>query len=78
MKSVYDIFVESLDTSSTITEAKISSDKEFEDYATNVLKKAHGSNYAQAVATQFISDLLKNAKGNYGTAVGILKASLGI
>ena len=57
--------------------SEISSKAEFEEYAKNLLKRAHGSNYDESKAQKVIDGIVKDADGNWGKAVGIIKKSLG-
>lgn len=60
-----------------INEKEIKTDKEFEEYATTVLKQAHGDNYDENIAKKTIDDLLKKYGSEYGAAVGALTSGLG-
>lgn len=62
---------------SAVTEAEIKSDEEFKEYAFTVLKKAFGEDFDEAKAQEVIDGVLSKAKGDYGTAVGMLQSSLG-
>lgn len=61
----------------SINEAEIKSDKEFEDWAVNVLKQAHANDYDEKIAQQTIKDLLKKYGSDYGAAVGALTSGFG-
>ena len=60
-----------------LTEAEVTSDEEFKEYATTVLQKAFGKEYDDAKAQEVISGILSKSDGDYGAAVGILTSSLG-
>ena len=60
-----------------MTEAEVSSDEEFTEYAKGILKAAHGDNYDEAKAMAAIEGILKKADGDYGTAVGMITSGLG-
>ena len=61
---------------SNVSEAKVNSDEEFKEYATEVLKQAHGKDFDQDKANDTIEGILKKAGNDYGKAVGILTSSL--
>jgi hypothetical protein len=56
---------------------KVSSDAEFKEYATVVLKKAFGDKFDEAEANKVIDGLTKKYEGDYGAMVGALTNSLG-
>ena len=60
-----------------IAEKEITSDAEFKEYATEVLKKAHGDDFDEAKATEVIDGLKGKYKGDYGAMVGALQSSMG-
>jgi len=62
---------------STITEAEIKSDEEFQEYAFTVLKKAFGDDFDEAKAQEVVDGILKKCDGDYGACVGMLTSSLG-
>ena len=62
---------------STVTEAEVSSIEDFQEYATTVLQKAFGEEFDKEKAQKVIDGILAKADGDYGTAVGMLTASLG-
>lgn len=59
-----------------LNEEEVSSDAEFKEYATTVLKKAFGTDYDEAKATEVIDGLTKKYEGDYGAMVGALQKSL--
>ena len=63
--------------SETIKEKEITSDDEFTEYATEVLKSAHGDKFDEAKAKETIDGLLSKYDGDYGAAVGALQSSMG-
>jgi len=60
-----------------MTEAEVSSDEEFTEYAQGVLKAAHGDKYDEKKAMETVEGILKKADGDYGAAVGMLTSGLG-
>jgi hypothetical protein len=62
---------------SEMEEAEVSSDEEFMTYAKQVLKAAHGDKYDEEIAMKTAKGILDKAKGDYGSAVGMLTSGLG-
>jgi len=62
---------------SVVTEAEVSSDDEFKEYAMSVLKKAFGDDFDEAKAGEVVDGILKKCGDDYGAAVGMLTSSLG-
>ena len=62
---------------SIVTEAEVSSDDEFKEYAMSVLKKAFGDDFDEAKAGEVVDGILKKCGDDYGAAVGMLTSSLG-
>jgi hypothetical protein len=60
-----------------LNEAEIKSDKDFEEYATTVLKNAFGDEFDEAKAKEVIDGLKSKYSGDYGAMVGALQSSLG-
>ena len=60
-----------------ISEKEIKSDSEFEEYATEILKSAHGDKFDEAKAKEVIDGLKSKYKGDYGAMVGALQSSMG-
>lgn len=60
-----------------MTEAEVSSDEEFMTYAKQVLKAAHGDKYDEEKAMKTAKGILDKAKGDYGSAIGMLTSGLG-
>tara|TARA_Y100000389_G_scaffold182303_1_gene198795 strand:+ start:703 stop:1143 length:441 start_codon:yes stop_codon:yes gene_type:complete len=61
------------ESESVVTEAEVTSDEEFKEYAETVLKKMHGEDYDEAKAQEVIDGLLSKKKDNdYGSIVGML------
>jgi hypothetical protein len=56
---------------------EIKSDKEFDAYADEVLKKAHPDDYDEAIAKKVKDGLKKKYKDDYGAAVGALTSGFG-
>ena len=61
----------------TISEKEIKSDAEFEEYATAILKQAHGDKFDEAKAKEVIDGLKSKYSGDYGAMVGALQSSMG-
>ena len=62
---------------SIVTEAEVTSDEEFKEYAFSVLKKAFGDDFDEDKATEVVDGLISKNSGDYGAMVGALKSSLG-
>lgn len=60
-----------------VTEKEIKSDSEFTEYATEILKSAHGDKFDEAKAKEVIDGLISKYKGDYGAMVGALQSSMG-
>ena len=62
---------------SVVNEEDITSDDQFKEYATAILKKAFGADFDEAKATEVIDGLISKHDGDYGAMVGALQSSLG-
>jgi hypothetical protein len=60
-----------------ISEKEIKSDADFEEYATEILKSAHGADFDEAKAKEVIDGLKSKYKGDFGAMVGALQSSMG-
>ena len=60
-----------------ISEKEIKSDTEFAEYATELLKSAHGDKFDEAKAKEVIDGLTSKYKGDYGAMVGALQSTMG-
>ena len=60
-----------------ISEKEIKSDAEFAEYATELLKSAHGDKFDEAKAKEVIDGLTSKYKGDYGAMVGALQSAMG-
>ena len=60
-----------------VVEAKVTSEKDFEEYAMAVLKKAHPDNFDQEIADKVVADLKAKYKGDFGAMVGALQSGMG-
>jgi hypothetical protein len=60
-----------------INEEDITSDDQFKEYATAILKKAFGADFDEAKATDVIDGLISKHDGDYGAMVGALQSSMG-
>lgn len=69
--------IDKLEEAYSINEAEVKSDKEFNEYAMTVLKKAFGDEFDEAKAQATIDGILSKADGDYGAAIGMLTSSLG-
>ena len=59
-------------------EEKVTDEKSFRAYATEVLKKAHPKDFDEKIANKVIDDLASKVKdGDWGAAVGRLTSGLG-
>lgn len=56
---------------------EIKNDKEFEEYATAALKKAHPKDFDEKIAKKVIDGLKKKHDGDYGAMVGALTSGFG-
>ena len=61
----------------SVNEAKINSEKEFQEYAETVMKKAHGDKYDQKIVDKIVKDILKDTDNDYAEAIGRLTSGLG-
>lgn len=69
--------IQKFNESVEVNEADIKSDDEFKEYAFSVLKKAFGDEFDEAKAQEVVDGILAKSDGDYGSAVGMLTASLG-
>ena len=61
-----------------VNEADIKNEKDFKEYAENLLKKAHGDKFDQKIADKVIAGISKDVKGDdWGAAVGKITSGLG-
>jgi len=60
-----------------VEEAEIKSEKEFDDYADDVLKKAHPDDFDEAIAKKVKDGLKKKYKDDDGAMVGALTSGFG-
>ena len=60
-----------------VNEEDITSDDQFKEYATAILKKAFGADYDEAKATDVIDGLISKHDGDYGAMVGALQSTMG-
>lgn len=59
-----------------LNEEKVSNDKEFEEYAMKLLKKAHGDDFDETKAKDTIDGLKSKYDGDYDKMVGALQSGL--
>ena len=69
--------VEEVEVSEMMEADEIKSDKEFDSYAEEVLKKAHPDDYDEATAKKVKDGLKKKYKDDYGAMVGALTSGFG-
>jgi hypothetical protein len=62
---------------SVVNEEDITSDDQFKEYATAILKKAFGADFDEAKATEVIDGLISKHDGDYGAMVGALQSTMG-
>jgi hypothetical protein len=60
-----------------VIEAEVKNDKEFDDYADTLLKKAHPDDFDPAIAKKVKDGLKKKYDGDYGAMVGHLSSGFG-
>ena len=60
-----------------ISEKEIKSDAEFAEYATELLKSAHGDKFDEAKAKEVIDGLKSKYKEDFGAMVGALQSAMG-
>jgi len=63
----------------SLNEKEVKNEKDFTQYATDVLKKAHGEDFDQKIADKVINDLIKDKKDeeDWGTVIGRLTSGFG-
>lgn len=65
------------EVSEGMNEKEIKSEKEFDDYADDLLKKAHPDDFDEATAKKVKDGLKKKYKDNFGAMVGALTSGFG-
>ena len=60
-----------------VVEKKITSEKDFEEYAMEIMKRAHPDNFDQEIADKVVADLKDKYKGDFGAMVGALQSGMG-
>ena len=60
-----------------INEEDITSDDQFKEYATAILKKAFGADFDEAKANEVADGLISKYSGDYGAMVGALQSTMG-
>ncbi len=65
------------DGESVNEEQKIKNAKEFEEYAMEILKSAHGEDFDEEVATKVVNDLKSKYDEDWGAMVGALQSGMG-
>ena len=63
---------EESDEDEEVSEAEITSDEQFQEYAMKVLKKAHGDDFEEEKAQKAIDGLKSKFSGDFGAMVGAL------
>lgn len=56
---------------------EIKDEKSFREYATNMLKKAHGDDYDEGKAKETIDGIIGDVDGDWDKAVGKIQSSMG-
>ncbi|MFW6226038.1 MAG: hypothetical protein ACOC3V_03695, partial [bacterium] len=73
-------YVEKSNLSDEFAEKFVSSETEFKNYATTVLKRAHGEDFNEDEASEMINGIISDYKKDkiktWGEAIGILQGSL--
>ena len=65
------------DAGEDINESKIKNAKEFEEYAMEILKSAHGEDFDEEIATKVVNDLKSKYGEDWGAMVGALQSGMG-
>ena len=65
------------DDDDEISEAEVTSDDDFRDFAEATLKKAFGDDYDEEKAKKTIDGIIQKNDGDYGAMVGTLQSSIG-
>lgn len=60
-----------------VEEEKIEDEKSFREYATKMLKKAHGDDYDEKKAKETIDGIVGDVNGDWDKAVGKIQSSMG-
>jgi len=60
-----------------LNEEEITSDDQFKEYATKMLKDAFGADFDSAKATEVMDGLISKYSGDYGAMVGALQSTMG-
>ena len=63
---------EESDEDEEVSEAEITTDDQFQEYAMTILKKAHGDDFDEEKAQKAIDGLKSKFSGDYGAMVGAL------
>jgi len=60
-----------------VVEKEITNEKEFEEYAMEIMKQAHPDDFDEEIATKVVTDLKAKYKGDFGAMVGALQSGMG-
>jgi len=60
-----------------VVEKEITNEKDFEEYAMEIMKQAHPDDFDDEIATKVVTDLKAKYKGDFGAMVGALQSGMG-
>ena len=60
-----------------VVEKEITNEKDFEEYAMEIMKQAHPDDFDEEIATKVVTDLKAKYKGDFGAMVGALQSGMG-
>ena len=60
-----------------VVEKEITNEKDFEEYAMEIMKQAHPDDFDEEIATKVVADLKAKYKGDFGKMVGALQSGMG-
>ena len=63
--------------SEVVVEKEITNEKDFEEYAMEIMKQAHPDDFDEEIATKVVTDLKSKYKGDFGAMVGALQSGMG-
>jgi len=61
----------------SVNEKEITNEKDFEEYAMEIMKQAHPDDFDEEIATKVVTDLKAKYKGDFGKMVGALQSGMG-
>jgi len=68
---------ESEEHGEVVVEKEITNEKDFEEYAMEIMKQAHPDDFDEEIATKVVTDLKAKYKGDFGAMVGALQSGMG-